>query len=326
VTDGEEGRRGPGRAGSGSGMPAPAVLELSDHLLGFYVGRGLTAPSPLAGTPDNWVDAGAWALGAATYVVHRGERAIVYDTGTLPELGEWVRAYLQSEKGISRFTVVLSHWHLDHVAGNSGYRDCRILALEATRAALVENRAAIEAGTLWGQPGFEVVLPDITFPDRIDLHLDDLRVELHRFDIHSRDGNLLYLPEERCLLAGDALEDTLTYVVEPEGLPRHLAELQRLRAMEIDRVYPNHGDPGVIRGGGYTKALIDATVEYVTSLLAGVQAPDYLERELETFLPSALATGSVSVWEPYRAVHRRNLELVRGHHAHRPTAEVPATG
>lgn len=295
-------------------LPEPAVLELDDHLLGFYVGRGVTGPSPLAGTPDNWVDATAWALGAATYVVHSGGRALVYDTATLPELGEWVRRYLTEKRGISQITVVLSHWHLDHVAGNRTYRDCAIIAPEATRAALAERREAIEAGTLWGLPGFEVVLPNVTFSERLDVHLGDLRAELHRFEIHTRDTNLVYLPEQRCLLAGDALEDTVTYVDEPEALPRHLAELERLRSMEIDRIYPNHGNPAVIRNGGYTKALIDATAEYVRNLIAGVDDPGYLDRGLESFVPDGLAAGAVTVWEPYREVHRRNLELVREQH------------
>lgn len=290
--------------------PEPAVLRLDDHLTAFYVGRGLTGDSPLAGVPDNWVDGGAWALGAATYAVHAGGRALIYDTGTLPAVGRSMREHLREAEGVDDFTVVLSHWHLDHVAGNPAFPDSPVLALEETRGALVEHRAAIEAGELWGPPAVEVVLPGITFRDRLTIHLDGLRVEFHNFRIHSRDGNLMYLPGERILFAGDTLEDTVTYVVDPGDIPFHLTELRRLRALEVERIYPNHGNPAVIADGGYGKELIDATIEYDENLLAKLGEASYLDLPLEEFVPEALARAAVTVWEPYRGVHRRNLQVV----------------
>jgi glyoxylase-like metal-dependent hydrolase (beta-lactamase superfamily II) len=293
--------------------PAPAVLELGEHLTAFYVGRGLTDESPLADVPDNWVDGGAWALGAAVYALHADGRALVYDTGTLPDMGRWIREYLRDEKGAEDVLVVLSHWHLDHVAGNSAFPASRIIALEATRDALAERRAQIEAGELWGPPGFELVLPGITFRDRLTVHLGELRVEFLQYRIHSRDSNLMYLSAEQTLFPGDTLEDTVTYVVDPGDIPLHIEELSRLRELDVARIYPNHGNPSVIADGGYGKDLIDAMVEYNCSVLARLGDPGYLDLPVEEFVPDALAAGTVTLWEAYRGVHRRNLEVVREH-------------
>ena len=292
-------------------VPAPVVVDINDHVVGFYVGRGRSAPSPLAATGENWVDGGAWGLGAINYAVHAGDSALVYDTSTLPALGRWQRDYLAETKGIKHFTVVLSHWHLDHIAGNSAYADSTIVSLALTRDALVEHRPAIEAGTLWGSPALEVVLPDVTFEDTLVVYVGSLRVELHRFDIHSRDGNVMVIPSDETLYAGDTLEDTITYMVEPGDIPTHVAELERMRALEISTIYPNHGDLDVIASGGYTKTLIDAMREYDVNMLARAREPGYLTLPIEDVVPEGLASGAVTVFEPYRAVHANNLALVR---------------
>ena len=299
------------KAATKASVPAPVVIDINDHVVGFHVGRGLTAASPVSGIEGNWVDGGAWELGAINYAVYAGDSAIVYDTSTLPELGQWQRDYLAETMGIKHFTVVLSHWHLDHIAGNPSYADSTIVSLDLTRDAMVENRAAIEAGTLWGPPAMKVVLPGVTFKDTLVVYLGSLRVEFHRFNIHSKDGNVMYIPSDETLYAGDTLEDTVTYMVEPGDIPTHIAELERMRAMEIVKIYPNHGDPGVITRGGYAKTLIDAMREYDVNMLAKAHEPRYLTMPIEDFVPTGLASRAVSMFEPYRVVHTNNLKLVR---------------
>ncbi len=303
--------------------PAPVVIDINDHVVGFYAGRGLTAASPVAGIEGNWVDRAAWDLGTANYAVYAGGRALVYGTTPLPGLGQWERDYLAETKGITHFTVALSHWQLDHIAGIPSYADSTIVSLELTRDYLVEHREAIEAGTLWGPPALDVVLPNMTFTDGLVVYLGDLAVEFHNFNIHSRDGNVMHIPSDRTLYVGDALEDTVTLVLDPGDIPSHIAELDRLRALDIETIYPNHGDPDAIKGGGYTKAFIDATREYDVNLLQRVHEPGYLAMPLEDFIPDALANRTVSVLERYRVVHANNLELVHGYWKDTPIPAVP---
>jgi glyoxylase-like metal-dependent hydrolase (beta-lactamase superfamily II) len=267
------------------------------------------------------VDFGSWGLGICNYVVYKDDTAIVYDTGNLSQTAQWIRSYL-AKKGVQHFIVVLSHWHLDHIVGNPLYSDSTIISLKATREALVKNKAAIEAGKQWGPPAVEVVLPDVTFEDRFEIHLGNLKVQFFNFNIHSRDGNLMYIPADKALFAGDTLEDTVTVIGQPEGIPTHITELKRLRAMNIKQIFPNHGNPDVIKQGGYTKTLIDTVSEYNVNMLSKVRDPGYLDMPIESFIPKALARGVVSIWEPYRIVHERNLKIVHDYWKSRPVPRV----
>ena len=297
------------------------VIEINDHIVGFYAGRD-PAYQP-SGTDKNWVDLGAMDLGVATYAIYRGDEAVVYDTFTSSDQAQWVRAHLE-QRGVKRFTVVLSHWHLDHVAGNDVYADSPIVASAATAAALIENAAAIRAGTLWGPPAIPALrLPDITYHHRADVYLGDLKLELHNINIHSADTNLLYIPAEQILFAGDALEDTLTFMGEIDALPEHLANLKTLASWDIARIYPNHGDPEVIARRGYGKSLITATREYISRMMAGVGNPDYLTGKMEIYIKDSVAKGWISAFEPYRAIHQHNLQSIYNHHHGIPLEFAP---
>ena len=85
-------------------------------------------------------------------------------------------------------------------------------------------------------------------------------------NIHSDDAAVVWMPEQGVLLAGDTMEDTVTYVAEPDGLDAHLVDLERLWRLDPDRILPNHGDPEIIAGGGYAKGLVRATQDYIRVL------------------------------------------------------------
>ncbi len=284
------------------------VLHLTDHLLGFYDGR---VPGQRFMAGENWVDDGALELGVCSYALVDGGDALVYDTHISVAHATAIRRSLEA-LGVARIRVVLSHAHLDHVAGTEAFADCEILANELTGAGLGERRAAIEAGTAGGPPAIDpLVLPTSTFDRTTRLRVGALDVDLEQFDIHSRDGTVLRLASEGILLAGDTLEDTVTYVSEPENLATHLAELERLRAFASGcRIYPNHGSVEAIAGGGYADTFITATEEYVAGLLRHARDPHPGDDDLRTFLAGPLAAGWVTYFAPYERVHASNLAAV----------------
>jgi glyoxylase-like metal-dependent hydrolase (beta-lactamase superfamily II) len=288
--------------------PKMTVIEINDHLTAFYTGRG---DSIARYSPDyNWVDDGAMKLGIATYAIHRGDQAVVYDTFTSTEQAQWVRDYL-GQRGIRRFTVVLSHWHPDHVGGNAAYADSHILAPDVGRQLMEKLKDKIEQGEAFGPPGIRpLLLPDLAFRKRADLYLGDLRIELHNVNIHSPDSLVILIPSDGILLAGDTLEDTVTFMVEFGDLAEHVKNLRKMRTMEFDRIYPNHGDPDVIAAGGYGKTLIDATVDYIIKMLQRAKSKSYLEGTLEEYIGISMKKRWVTLYEPYRDVHRDNLKGV----------------
>jgi cyclase len=322
----------PAHAGSGrwkhSGDLSPSsgsestiqVTRLNDYLLFFFDGRNPDAPQE----PDDWVSETAMALGIGTYAIHRGDEALVFDTFTSVEQAAWVRHYLEN-MGITRFTVVQSHWHLDHIAGNAVYADSPIISSSLTWVRLMENREAIEAGTLWGPPAIHpLVLPTFTFDGQMRLYVGDIEVRLLQFDIHTQDSTLLYLPRDKLAFVGDMLEDPLTYMTEVEALPTHLAQLRELRRMDIARIFPNHGDPAVITRGGYDKSFIDATTTYIARMLTRAHEEDFLTSPMEAFIGDSAARGWVHAYEPYRVVQQMNLELVHEYYQDKPLPDVSA--
>ena len=70
------------------------------------------------------MDDGALSLGIASYAIVSGSAALVYDTHVSLEHARRIRALLEDD-GARTFTVVLSHWHLDHVAGTAAFADSR---------------------------------------------------------------------------------------------------------------------------------------------------------------------------------------------------------
>ncbi len=292
-----------------SGPTRLRILRPAPGVLAFYDGRveGYRfAPRP------NWIDEGALSLGTASFAVFEGEEALVYDTHTTPEHGRRIRAALEAE-GVRRFTVLLSHWHLDHLAGNTAFRDCEILATARTAELLREHREAIENGRHEGPPGVcPLVLPTRTFEGRTELRGGERALEAIHVDVHRDDAAVLWDPEARLLLAGDAVEDTVTYVEEPQHFDAHLRELDRLLELEPAAVIPSHGDPDAIAGGGYGTGLIEATRDYIRLLGRMPGEPEMRDLPLRELLAARIEAGDVRWFEPYERVHRDNVKAVLG--------------
>jgi len=280
--------------------PAPGVLAFYDGRVDGY----RFSPRP------SWIDEGALGLGTASFAVVEGEEALVYDTHTTPEHGRQVRAALEAE-GVREITVLLSHWHLDHVAGNTAFADCEILATARTADLLASHREAIEAGHHEGPPGISpLVLPTRAFEGRTELEVGERRLEAIPVDIHSDDAAVLCDPEARLLLAGDTVEDTITYVEEPDHFEAHLRDLDRLLALDPAAILPSHGDPEVIAAGGYGTGLITATQDYIRLLRRMPDEPALRKLPLRELLASQLEAGDLRYFEPYERVHRENVETV----------------
>lgn len=280
------------------------VVQPFDHVLAYYDGRipGLRVHSEA----PNWLDNGAFGLGTAAFAIVDGASAIVYDTHMSIAHARRMRADLEA-RGVTEMRVVLSHWHPDHVAGNAVFADCEIIANSHTMRLLEENRGALETGD---PPISPLIMPTTLFEDETVLQLGGMRLELRRFDIHSIDETTILIPEHRTLLAGDTLEDSVTYVTEPDRLNQHLADLARMRQLDFDSILPNHGTLEKIATAGYDKRFITATELYVSRLAGIPNALRDAELDLRSFAAESLATGAVEYFEPYEWVHEANVQAV----------------
>lgn len=302
---------------------AVRAIPINEHVTAFYQGRPEESTVPPG--PHLWPENFAIFVGVATYAVHDGGAALVYDTFTDTASAQWVRDWLRSKAGARRFILVNSHWHLDHIGGNAVYDDSLRFATEATRVALEARRAAIEAGTEDGPPAIKpLVLPNVGIaPENatITIMVGKVRVLLRPDPIHSADGLVIQLPGDGLLLAGDTLEDTLTFVAEPESIPAQYRALGAMRDWNFTKILPNHGNPAVIAAGGYGRGLIDATRSYVRALVERSHDANFRQQPLESFIGPALERGDVSLWWAYRDAHAHNVEAVEKAWRDRP---IPA--
>lgn len=287
--------------------PQITVTPLNDFLLYFFDGR---RPAERYSKEWNWYDDSAMKLGVGTYAIHNGDEAVVYDTFTSVPQAKFVRDYLE-KIGIKKFTVVHSHWHLDHIAGDAAYKDSDVVSTVAAKEAIEKQKADIEAGKTWGPPDIaDVRIPNVTFTGSKPMKIGGLSFELRSINIHSIDHCVIYFPDQKVLLAGDTVEDTLTYMVEVENLAEHIKNLKVMRSWDISKIYPNHGDPDVIRGGGYDKSIIDATAAYVRKVITKAHDANYLTGTMEDYIGEDVKLGAIHVFEPYREVHTQNLKMV----------------
>jgi cyclase len=283
------------------------VLHPAEGVLAFYDGR---VDGHRFAEGANWVDDGALSLGIASYAVLADNQAVVYDTHVSVERACYIRTVLEGY-GAQKFTIVLSHWHLDHVAGTAAFEDCEIIASERTAELLTRFKLAIEEGSHEGPPGIDPLLvPTLSFSDRLRLTVGEMPLELIHTNIHSDDATVIWLPRQCLLLCGDTMEDTVTYVDEPDSFDAHLVNLRSLWQLAPDRILPNHGDPEVIAAGGYRKDLITATEDYIHTLERCRTEPRLQEASLRELIAGSLEAGSVHYFPPYEAVHRSNLETV----------------
>jgi cyclase len=277
------------------------ILEPYPGIYAYYDGR--IEGKRLHSDKPNWVDDGAYSLGIASYAIVSDRHALVYDTHMTLDHASAIRSHLAG-LDVTRFDVVLSHWHTDHIAGNAVFEDCPIIALEATARAMADNREALESDD---PPIAPIVMPSQTFENRLRLDVGSRKVELHHFQIHSHDGCVLWLPDDGILLAGDTLEDTITYISEPEHIETHIEELDRMAKWPIRKILPNHGDPERIASGGYGSSLIAANRDYLSRMIDPEESSRAHSQTLEEFVAHDIASDAILYFAPYEVVHRENV-------------------
>lgn len=130
--------------------------------------------------------------------------------------------------------VVYSHAHVDHIAGGQVFKD--------EGALIVAHEAVPPRLRILNDP--EIVWPDITFADRMNLPVKGKRVDLmHYGPIHGPGYTFLFLPDERVLSAIDVVYPRrLLFYSMPDYQPRALlAVLRELQKLDIDIVISGHG-------------------------------------------------------------------------------------
>ncbi|KAI7919876.1 beta-lactamase domain-containing protein [Pyricularia oryzae] len=282
------------------------ILNPYPGIFAYYDGR---TGERFHSDQGNWLDDGAFTLGVATYSIVSGDTALLYDAAITEPHAEAMITHLKS-MGVTKTTTVYSHFHTDHVAGAGALQRAgtNFTGHELTVSTL-KNRAASYAAL--DPPIPKVFPPTTTYKDVATVQVGDRTVEMHHFHVHTTDGTVLYLPQEKILFAGDTLEDTATFIAEPDSIGTHITELQRMATLPIDKILPAHGSPDRIAAGGYGPEFINATVRYLNAVNSPVARPPAWSQKLQEVVKDDVAAGNLIYFAQYEEVHQSNVQSIQ---------------
>jgi glyoxylase-like metal-dependent hydrolase (beta-lactamase superfamily II) len=214
---------------------------------------------------------GDLAVGNAGFV-DLGEETLVFDTHVSLAAGRELRA--AAERVAPARTVVLSHWHGDHVYG-AGAFDAHVVATRRT-SELMRDRTEARLAELKATPPEDFAGTPFAELARTELPALELNHPVEKFD-HDRDFSgatrraqaltfggghtlsdaILWLPEERILFAADLVVDGHPWIGDgdPAAWP---GILERMSALGPETVVPGHGPVAGTEAIDFVRAYLDA--------------------------------------------------------------------
>jgi len=236
----------------GGGDPAaPRVQRLAERVYAFV-------------QPD-----GGWWINNTGFVV--GREAVVYiDTCATEQrtrvLVEAVEAAARPYAAPGRAPaciVVNTHHHGDHTNGNCIVPGATVVAHDGCRQAVqafgILRPEGIWEPVAWGE--LEPAAPFVTFEDRLNVYVDDLRIELRHFGTaaHTTNDVVAWIPDHGIVFTGDLVFNGGTPFVLMGSVAGSLVALDCVAQLDAAVLVPGHGDVCGVEA-------VDVTGEYLRFL------------------------------------------------------------
>ena len=232
----------------------PETVEVGDGLFAYV-------------QPD-----GSWWINNTGFLVD-DDRVVAIDTCSTERR---TRGFLEAIAAVTPKpvrTLVNTHHHGDHTNGNSmvvdgatiiGHHHCREEIVGSRIGGLDAVFGPVEWGDLTPTP------PQVTFGERLDVHVAGRRVELIHFPLaaHTISDVIAWLPSEGVLYSGDLVFNGGTPFVVMGSVAGSLAAIGELRALAPTTIVPGHG--GVC--GVEALDRVEAYLRFVTDLAASAKA------------------------------------------------------
>lgn len=186
---------------------------------------------------------GGWCVSNAG-VVLGPDGALVVDTLATEHRATLLRDAVERLRPGPGRVLVNTHHHGDHTFGNHVFGPtASILAHERTRHEMAATGLALTQlwpGVEWGD--VQVTLPDVTFRDRLSVHVGDRRAELiHVGPAHTTNDVVVWLANEGVLFAGDVVLAGSTPFNLMGSISGALVAVDRLRDLGARTVVCGHG-------------------------------------------------------------------------------------
>ena len=208
-----------------SDLPPPSVEEVSDGIFAYIQ-----------------LD-GSWGLNNSGFLVG-SDGVTVVDTCFTERRSRMFHDAIRRQTDLPLRTLVNTHHHGDHTHGNYVFLPAAtIVGHELCRQEVIatgHGATGLFPGVEWGE--VRIVPPFLTFEERLNLYVDDLKVELiFAGPAHTTNDIVAWVPERKVLFAGDVVFNGGTPFVMMGSIAGSLEALERLRALGPQTIVPGHG-------------------------------------------------------------------------------------
>ena len=227
-----------------------------------------------------------------------GARAtLVVDTGMGPTNGATVaRVAATLAPNNSKLFLTTTHYHTEHVAGESGFPPGTVLIRNAVQQQELEKdgRAITDVFRRMSEEDKKLLAgavlrsPDVTFDKEISIDLGGgVKARLLWLGgAHTRGDELTLVEPDHTLIPGDVVQNkTIPYIFRDDSTPTEwLATLDKVAMLNVAHVLPDHSAPGDGSLVTLEQELIGAIRTQALGLKSRGIAVDAAEREVNATL------------------------------------------
>jgi cyclase len=242
------------------------VSEIGDGIFGYI-------------QPD-----GSWWINNTGFIA--GDRTVLsIDTCSTERRTRDYLTKVEEIAGTGPRVLVNTHHHGDHTNGNCFLPFATVIGHELCREEIIRTGIPrygqlfepVEWGDLSPAPPF------VTFEHRLDVYIDDLKVELMHLTTaaHTTNDVVAWIPERRVLFSGDLIFNGGTPFVVMGSVAGSLEALSRVMELEPEVIVPGHGPPGgiemVATCGAYLRFVQQSAERAVAAGLTPLEAARELD-------------------------------------------------
>jgi glyoxylase-like metal-dependent hydrolase (beta-lactamase superfamily II) len=188
-------------------------------------------------------------------VVEGGRAVLVVDTAMGHRNGEAILALARQVAGDRKVILTTTHFHPEHAFGAKPFERDITYVMNAAQAEelAAKGQEYVEMFSTFGPglaellDGVELIPPDLTYEGRLRIDLGGKVVELHEVGpAHTRGDQLIHLPGEGILFAGDLVENEFFPILpDPDAQgDKWLAVLGTMTGLGPRTVVGGHGAVG----------------------------------------------------------------------------------
>ena len=140
-------------------------------------------------------------------LVSTGKDGVLLVDDQFPQVKYKIMSAIRKLGGRSINYIVNTHWHFDHAEGNNAFGPdgASIVAHENSRELMLNPKPINLSFIVYPQQPYPLdAVPEITFKDQMNLHLNGDRIELYHFgNAHTTGDAAVYLRDSNVLHMGD---------------------------------------------------------------------------------------------------------------------------